>query len=211
MPPFVAAPVGAALGKLAPAKELEAAPFTLADDVGPASASPTPPASSASTSTSTSSATSATDHRVSVSLPEAQDAWRGVELGTVVTLANDGDKPITLLFRPETIGFDVAGPAGSVSCGAARAVDAPIRELYSTVGVKGRTSLSVLLTTMCPPDTFDEPGIYRVTPWLDTTSASARSIGLKSWDATANGKAPMLLRVRSPRRPPSTTTRPVLD
>jgi hypothetical protein len=91
-----------------------------------------------------------------------------------------------------------------------RVVDSPIRELYSTIGVKSRASIGVLLATMCPADTFDEPGVYRVTPVLDTTNASARSIGLKSWDGEATG-SPMLLRVRSARRPATTTTRPSLD
>lgn len=199
-PPFVAAPVGAAIGKVAPSKDLEATAFALSENVASAPAAaagttPTPPGSAS----------------LVVSMPASQDAARGAEISTTVTVANEGDKAAILLFRAETLRFTVAGPAGSVSCGNTRPIDSPIRELYSTLGVKGRSSIALLITAMCPADTFDEPGLYRVTPVLDTTNASARSIGLKSWDGTATGKAATLLRVRSARRPATTTTRPALD
>jgi hypothetical protein len=186
--------VGAAIGKIAPAKEIEAAPVTLTANVNSAPPSPASPPST-----------------LSVSMPEAQDAARGTDLSTTVTIANDGDKAAVVLFRPSSLLFTVAGPAGSVSCGSAPSIESPIRELYSTLGVKGRASTSVLITAVCPPDTFDEPGVYRVTPVLDTTNASARKLGIKSWDGTVTGKTPMLLRVRLPRRASSNTARPALD
>jgi hypothetical protein len=192
--PFVATPVGAAIGKVAPAKELEAAPFTLVENANGAT-TPSP----------------ASPSGLSIALPTARDVYRGAEIATTVTVTNDGDKAVYLLFRPETLLLTVAGPSGSVSCDTTRPVDAPIRELYPRLGPGSRTSLTLLLDTMCPADTFDTPGIYRVTPGLDTTNASARSIGLKSWDGTATGASPMLLRVRAPRRPAATTTRPALD
>lgn len=196
-PPFVAAPVGAAVGKLAHAKELQGTSATLAENVtiGPA------PASSASSSSS----------GLAVSMPEVLDVLRGNEISTTVTVVNEGDKAAIVLFRAETLKLMVAGPAGSVSCGGLRTVDAPIRELYTTIGVKGRTSLAVLITSLCPKDTFDKPGIYRVTPTFDMTHASARSIGLKTWDGSTTGNTPMLLRVRALRRPSTDTARPALD
>lgn len=199
-PPFVAAPVGAALGKVAPVEELEGAPFALTEAVaGAPSAAAAAPASAPGRA------------NLEVSTPETRDTARGIEIETTVTVANTGDKAAILLFRPETIRFSVSGPQGSYACGAAAVVGSPIRELYSTIGAKGRASLSVLLTAKCPVDTFDEPGIFRVTAVLDTSSASARSIGLKTWDGEASATSPMLLRVRAPRRPKTTTTRPALD
>ncbi|MDB4935050.1 MAG: hypothetical protein JWP87_2022 [Labilithrix sp.] len=200
-PPFVAAPVGAAIGRVAPAKALQAAPITLAENVTTASASASASGSEADTPGTT----------LTLTMPDTLDVSKGAEISTTVTVANDGDKPVVLLFRPETLRFTVNGPAGSVACGTTRAVGSPIRELYSTLGVRARTSVALLITAVCPSDTFDEPGIYRVTPMLDTSGASARSIGLKTWDGTVTGRTPMLLRVRSARRAPTSTTRPVLD
>jgi hypothetical protein len=198
-PPFAATPVGAAVGQFAPAKALESAPFALTDAVAGV---PTPPAPAA-----------AGPGRavLVVSMPETRDVSRGIEIESTVTVANDGDQSAILLFRPESVRFSVAGPQGSYSCGTPPVIESPIRELYSTIGVKGRASMSLLLTGKCPADTFDEPGIYRVTAILDTSNASARSIGLKTWDGIATAGTPMLLRVRAPRRPAASTTRPALD
>jgi hypothetical protein len=193
--PFAITPVGAAASKVSSAKALEADPITLTEDVIKASSS---------------TETDPTANGVVLSTPESVDVARGVDVGTSITLTNRTDRAITLLYRPEMIQFTVNGPAGTVSCGYPRQVSSPIRELYSTLPVKGRAELSVLFTVTCSAGTFDEAGIYRVTPRLDTTGASGRTIGLKTWEGTATAKAPLLVRIRSPRRP-QLATRPVLD
>lgn len=200
-PPFAAAPVGAAIGKVAPAKDLESAPFTLTDTMSSAvPAAPAPAPSSPGRAV------------LNVSMPESRDASRGTEIETTVTVTNDGDQAAILLWRPETVRFTVAGPFGSSTCGTTAIIDSPIRELYSTLGPKGRSSMALLVTAKCPVDTFDEPGVFRVTAVLDTSQASARPVGLKTWDGESTAKVPMLLRVRSPRRPGSSAqTRPTLD
>jgi hypothetical protein len=139
------------------------------------------------------------------------DVARGGEISANVTVFNEGDKAATLLFRGETVRFAVSGPAGSVVCGTTSTVRSPIRELYATLGPKARATLPVLVTAKCAFDTFDEPGIYRVTAILDTTGASARGIGLKTWDGESASRTPMLLRVRSPRRARLQAARPSLD
>jgi hypothetical protein len=209
-PPFVVAPVGAAVGKVAPAKALAAAPFTLTE-----SAAPTTPATPAAGATAPDSSALPPlppgSASLVVSMPDALDIARGNEVSSTVTVVNEGDKAAVFLLRAEMFRFSVAGPAGSVACGTTRAVDAPIRELYSTIAPKGRASIGLLVDALCPSDTFAEPGVYRVTPTLDTSEASGRSIGLKTWDGEAKARSPMLLRVRSSRRPPTSTTRPALD
>ncbi len=215
-PPFVAAPVGAAVSKVAPAKALAAAPFTLTESVTPnapvAPATPTtPPAGATATGATALPPLPPGTASLVVSMPDALDVARGNEISSTVTVVNEGDKAAVFLLRAEMFRFSVAGPAGSVACGTTRAVDAPIRELYSTIAPKGRASIGVLVNALCPGDTFDAPGVYRVTPTLDTSEASGRSIGLKTWDGEARARSPMLLRVRSSRRPPTSTTRPALD
>lgn len=191
-PPFAVVPVGAAVGKVAPQKALEADAFTLTDPVTIA-----PKADGE-------------ERPVYLSLPEAMDAARGVELLTTVSLHNASDRAITLLYRPEMVLFTANGPAGPVSCGYPRQVSAPIRELFATIGAKGRTETSVLFTTTCPAGTFDQPGIYRLSARIDTTGASGRPINLKSWDDVAQSRALLLLRVRTPRKP-QPAARPTLD
>lgn len=194
--PFAVNPVGAAVGKLAPAKTVEAAPFTLGDAPAPAAAA---------------SASDDASEAVTLTVPETSDAARGFELGTVVSLRNTGERAITLLYRPELVQLRVSGPSGDVACGHRKDVASPIRELFSTVAPKGRLDLGVLITAVCPAGTFDEPGVYRITPRLDTSGASGAPLGIRSWDGVATAKTPMLLRVRNRRRPLATPARPALD
>jgi hypothetical protein len=193
-PPFAIAPVGAAIGQLTPLKELEAVPVTLGEAVKVAAGT----------------GAEGTAPALTLTLPDALDASRGVELGTTVTVANSSERAVTLLLRPDTLAFTVSGPAGSVSCGTPKQVASPIRESFTTLGPKGRSQVSLLLTAVCPSGTFDEPGAYRVFPRIDTRTASGRPIGLKTWDDEASGRTPMLLRIRTPRRP-TVATKPALD
>lgn len=196
-PPFAVTPVGASVGKVTPQKELESDPVTLADAVT------TKPAGGASSE--------ADAAKVYLTLPETMDAAKGADLSTTVTLVNDSERPITLLFRPDMVQFSVSGPAGSASCGTARNIGSPMRELFVTVGSKGRTSLSVLFTAVCDAGTFDSPGLYRISAKLDTTQASGRSIDVKTWDDVAQTKSPLLLRVREARKAAPPSSRPSLD
>ena len=191
-PPFAVAPVGASVSKVSPAKAIEADPFALTEAV-----------------TVAKPATANDEAPVALSVPDTLDVARGTEVPTTVTLSNVSDRPVTVLFRPDMIQFTVSGPGGNTTCGGPRTVAAPIRELFSTVPVKGKTQVSVLATTTCPTDTFDQAGVYRIVPKLDTTNASGRTIGLKSWEGVAVGKTPLLVRVRSPRK--SELSRPILD
>lgn len=193
--PFVASPVGAGVGQVANARVVEAAPVTIDEAV-------TLPASS--------TAEPGADEQVFLTTAETMDVSRGTEVGTAVTLVNDGDRSIALLYRPEMLLFRVLGPSGGVACGIPRQIPAPIRELYGSVGAHRKASLAVLVSATCPAGTFDEPGLYRITPRLDMTGASARSVGLATWDGIASAKKPLVLRVRNPRRP-QPLPRPALD
>jgi hypothetical protein len=197
--PFAAAPVGASLGKVAPIKSFQGDTFTVTE-----APPPVPPPRGES------SAGEDEPGVVTLSVPDSLDAVRGVELGTTVTLTNSGSTPISLLFRPDTLLFTVLGPSGATSCGYPRQGATPIRELFTNVGPKQSSEVGVLFTATCPPGTFDDIGIYRVWPRLDTTGTSGRSIGLRTWDGVAVGKIPLLVRVRTTKNPKA-AARPTLD
>jgi hypothetical protein len=204
VPPLAVTPVGASVGKVSPLKAIEADAFVLSDGV---------PFGSASTNAIDGDGKQADGEasaEMTLSIPAALDASRGTELGTTVTLHNRSDRPKTLLFRPDMLTFTVTGPTGVVSCGSPRQVTSPIRELFTTVPVKGKTETTVLLGAACPAGTFDQPGIYRVAPKLDTTGASGRSLGIKTWEGVAVANTPLVVRVRTARRP-ALPPRPTLD
>jgi hypothetical protein len=206
--PYAVTPVGAAVGKITPAKQLIGATFMLAEVVTaePAQAAPAAEATEATEATEASAASA----QLALSTPEALDVARPTNIATTVTLTNESARAATLLFRPTTVQFKVSGPAGTVSCGTKAEVESPIRELFVTVGARRRAQHTMLLTSVCPPGTFDEPGVYRVVPRLDTTSASGRPLGLRTWDGEIEATRPLLVRVRNPRAPRQ-PSRPTLD
>jgi hypothetical protein len=204
VPPLAVTPVGASVGKVSPLKAIEADAFVLTDGVPFASAS------AHASDGGDRDADGETSAEMTLSIPAALDATRGTELGTTVTLHNRSDRPKTLLFRPDMLTFTVTGPTGVVSCGSPRQVTSPIRELFTTVPVKGKTETTVLLGAACPAGTFDQPGIYRVAPKLDTTGASGRSLGIETWEGVAVTKTPLVVRVRTARHP-ALPPRPTLD
>lgn len=206
--PFALSPVGASVGQLAPMKELEASTFTLTEAV---TAAPPPASAAGASPPSESESPEAKKPPLSLTATEATDVARGVDVPLTVTAANESDRAVTTFFRSSTLAFTVNGPAGSVSCGSPRSTAEPFRELFTTIGVKGKASQTLLISAFCPAGTFDEPGIYRVLPRLDTRGTPGRNVGLKTWDGEVVAKAPALVRVRTPRKTPVPQKKPQLD
>jgi hypothetical protein len=204
--PFVVSPVGASVGQLAPMKELETT-VTLSEAV---TAAP-PPASAAAASPASSEAPEVKKPPLAISATEATDVGRGVDVPLTITIANESDRAVTTFFRSSTLAFTVNGPAGSVACGSPRAIAEPFRELFTTIGVKGKSAATLLVSALCPAGTFDEPGIYRVIARLDTRGTSGRNVGLKTWDGEVVAKTPALIRVRTPRKSNLPAKKPQLD
>ena len=199
--PFVITPLEGVDPAIAATKEIVSAPWTV-----PAAMPSSPPPSKPSTSV----VDEVEDAKLALELPALADIGQGGEVSTTLTLKNEGTRSVTLLFRMGTIAFDVIGPTGMHRCGEPRVVDSPIRELFMTLPPRGRASIPVLLSALCPKGAFNEPGIYSVRPVLDTHRASGKSINLSTFDGTVLGRTPELVRVRHARRP-SLPVRPVLE
>lgn len=205
--PAVVSPVGASVGQLAPMKALEAATFTLSEAI---TAAPSPASAAAASGTVEGASPEAPKPPLSIAATEATDIGRGVDVPLTLTLANESDRAVTTFFRASTLAFTVNGPAGSVSCGSARSIAEPFRELFTTIGVKGKSQTTMLISALCPAGTFDEAGIYRVVAKLDTRGTSGRNVGLKTWDGEVSAKTPALIRVRTTRKA-TTPKKPQLD
>jgi hypothetical protein len=129
------------------------------------------------------------------------DSWSLNDLAIPVTIKNVGARPVTLLARQETLGYDVIGPAGVFRCEWPTRPPAPIREMFTTLRPGGATTTSVLLADICPDATFSQSGLFIVRPVLDTRGASGDPIGIHTFDGEVIGTSTTVLRVHHGRQP----------
>jgi hypothetical protein len=185
---------------LAPVKVLESPPIVLPDET-PAKYVP---------SDALAQAEDLDRPHLSLRAQAAVDAGRPDGITIEVTLRNDGKRPVTLRFRPESLRFTVSGPAGVEDCIWPTRPVAAMRELYSTVRPGGADTLGVLLSDYCSDRSLGTPGLLLVTPYLDTRKASGDSIGIRSFDGEVAATRPTVVRLHEGRSQPR-LVRPQLE
>ncbi|HEX4445841.1 MAG TPA: hypothetical protein VH044_03870 [Polyangiaceae bacterium] len=182
--PFVVSPIEGLEAKATPLKTLVSAPIALPDDPGPAFG-PRDPALPARP-----------EPALSVRTPTAVDAMHADEIAIPVTLTNTGHRAAIVRFRPETISFDVVGPAETTHCAWVALPAAPTRELFATLAPGGQTSLTLLLSAYCPTRMLTGSGLYVVRATFDTRKASGADIGIRSFDGQVIAVSPTIVRLR---------------
>jgi hypothetical protein len=200
-PPFAVSPFDGVEPAVAPLDELVAEPVTLvaAEPATPA-APPSPP--------------KAGDDpfpvKLALGVPKHVEASDTLDLTVTVTVTNQGSRPVTLLLRPETIGFDVIGPSGATRCSWPGAPGGAVREAFTTLAPKAKQSTSVLIGAVCPSEAFNEGGLFLVRPRLDTRAIDSDRIGVRSFSGEVIGATTTLMRIHHGRRPVR-VARPRLD
>ena len=89
--------------------------------------------------------------------------------------------------------FEVHGPTESVRCGLPTALRAPLRESFTRLAPRRRTTLTLDVAALCPRATFATPGVYDVAPVFEATEDGERR-GLRAVTGTTVG-APLVVRV----------------
>ena len=113
--------------------------------------------------------------RLKVRMTQRTDTGTLFDQTVTVTVHNDGVRPETMMLVPGTVSFDLQGPRGrAIRCSLGIAPTG-IRDLATTIGPGKEASISVALDRLCPTNTFDWEGLYRVVPWLDTRKVQAPS------------------------------------
>lgn len=134
----------------------------------------------------------------SVSATPRVDTVTGAGLALNITVSNIGQSTRTAWLRPGAVLLQVTGPKGpQVRCAPQRTLVNPPREMFSTLGPKGSTTIYISADELCPDGTFDEPGLYRIETQVDTRPGGGRVKGLETYDAVFTAQAPTLLRRRS--------------
>ena len=170
-PPYVVAPIDGVEPRVSAAKELVAAPVVIdaASALPSRTASAAPaPATTPSTEPATSDAPSSTAP-FAVGLTPWIDASLGADALAAVTVTNTGAAVTSLRLRPAAVTLEITGPNGTTSCDWANPPGPPARELMTRVAPGGKTSISVLLGTLCDDPPFDDAGFYTVRARLDAS------------------------------------------
>lgn len=177
--PFVVVPEGTEGSGVASAKELGAAPFTLESAWPPALNSPTVP--------------------LSAKGGAARSVAVGADADTTIILKNTGTKAGTVYARPQLVDARVITPRGqNVVCGGSILVPAPIIDFTTRLPPNGTWSSTVPLAKLCPPSTFDVPGLYLVIPSVHLPPIPQLP---DAWSGDVVADPPQLLRVELGSKP----------
>jgi hypothetical protein len=185
-PPLVVSPIEGMEGHVAPSKSITSAPIALPDDPTPSSVPLKDEAGPAARGEPTLALETAT----------SVDASSASDITIPITLVNRGHRAAVVRFRPEMLGFDVVGPRGADHCAWPALPTAPTRDLFTTLGPGGGTTLTIVLSAYCPARVVAQAGLLVVRPWLDTRKASGADIGIRSFDGLVIATSPTIVRLR---------------
>lgn len=171
---------------VAPTRILQAPPIALPDEASlhPAAGHPESPAEALDLP------------RLKLESPLAIDADSPEAVEVPLTLRNEGSTPVTVRFRPETIGFHVTQPAGALSCFWPVLPTAPTRELFTTLAPRGSVELTVTLQSYCADELFAHSGILEIRPFLETHGASGAPLGLRTFEGRLTGSSITFVRIQ---------------
>jgi len=187
--PFEVSPMDGVQPEVAALKSIEAALIALPDEPSAWSDQPQPPRDGGAR------AVEADVPRLSLQGPVAVDAETPNDVEIPVTLRNDGLRAVVVRFRPESLGFDLIGPAGVERCSWPTMPGAAMREAFSTLPPHGSDVLTVTLAAYCAGTGLDRAGLLVVRPRLDTRRGSGASIGLPAFQGEVIALTPTMVRL----------------
>jgi len=153
-PPFAVIP-SASVPELASAKEIAAAATVLDSALFPA------PSASASGS-------------IVASGGAGRSFSFGKDVETTITIKNVDTSAHSIYPRPQMVDARVVNPKGQTTlCSGPPFQPAPIIDFVTRIAPKGTWAATVPLKGLCPNGTFDQPGLYLVTPILHLPSLKA--------------------------------------
>lgn len=111
--------------------------------------------------------------RMTLTADRYADAHRPTDIVVNVQAHNVGERPIFVALRPRMLSFVVAGPNGVVKCPRASVNHKVPRDLFNNLQHDKHVHMVVLLAEVCPPGTFERPGLYAAVPTLHADATGA--------------------------------------
>lgn len=117
------------------------------------------------------------------------DAARPTQIQLSVEAHNTGQRPIFVAMRSRMLSFVVHGPDGLTKCRRDTAQHHVPKDLFSTLHHGKHRHMSVLLAEVCPPRTFDRPGLYVAAPILHA-DANGKEYGFNAVTGVVTSREP---------------------
>ena len=135
--------------------------------------------------------------RLELSAKPYSDAGSPRSVSVTVTANNAGQRPMLVFLRSRMLSFRVQAPDGKqTECGGAPPTHAVPRDRFSTLKPGATRTFTVLLSELCERDTFQRPGLYRVTSTLDANE-SGEGAGVVAYTASVSAPEPTRIRLKS--------------
>jgi hypothetical protein len=115
--------------------------------------------------------------RMTLTTSHYADGRRPTDVQLSVEAHNTGERPLFVALRSRMLSFRVEGPNGTVKCTRTSSGHQVPRDLFKTLHHGKHVHMRVLLGEVCPPGTFDRPGLYIATPTLHA-DANGKQYGL---------------------------------
>jgi hypothetical protein len=143
---------------------------------------------------------------IDIYVSRTSDAAAARDVLLTIRAVNEGKRQLAAVLRGRMLQFLVEELAPDntarrrVECAGQNAPHGIASEMVGEVRPGREVQLPLLVAEMCPRGTFPKPGLYRVTPVLDS-SMSGESLKLDPWLGTALAMQSTLARVATARDP----------
>lgn len=136
-----------------------------------------------------------------LSTPRWADATSHREARITATLTNVGDRDALVHLRPDDLEVRLQKPDGTVVlCGPGTGYRAGVRDFFMTIKAGKSSSVSSLLSELCPSGTISRPGLYLLNATLRVRDDGS-SFQLQAITGDFPAVRSTLLRVRTAREP----------
>jgi hypothetical protein len=127
--------------------------------------------------------------RMTLTASHHTDAARPTDVSLSVQAHNTGQRELFIALRSRMLSFMVDGPTGRVRCQRQSSGHQVPRDLFRTLHHGKHVHMEVSLSEVCPPGTFDRPGLYRAVPIL-LADANGAQYGLSAITGTVTTRDP---------------------
>ncbi len=148
------------------------------------------------------SPSASTDVPLKLQLSKTVDVATSFEAPLSVSIQNVSKRSQRIRVKPEALRLTVMTPEGKlVTCDLVPPATSPLREFYSTLGAKNKVSFVATLSSVCPHETFERQGLYRLNGSYNTSAWADDNERARAFTGKLDDPSGTWIRIRQGKRP----------